>query len=1275
MPFGVLQSDPTSTDQPLPLPQSLAQAALGIPRNINQALQGELLRLGGVASQFPSLQDVRQPLGEIVRQPFRILGLPTGITAGLLPGTRAGEVARGLERETQDVSLAGLGDIGILQGILGAAGAAGRGVSGAVRSRVLPAVERQRFLRTPTPKLIQEALSSGERGAEIIRTLRQSKSPKLKQVRSALEIQRAGPSRLLTSERGAAFIPRQGDFVRLGKRTHRVLQVNPEQQVAVLAVTGGKTLTAPFSQLKPLSQRQAQQAGLTEAREIGKTVERGRAAAVTEPKIEGLKQEVGQRVTQEQLLRRSLTGQGKAFAAGEQTAKRILVTPRQSLARQGRAFAAGERAGRVSVDPKIQSLKDSKNQLVQQFRARQVNIEAVRQLSRNIVTEHLLPKDRSRFLTSVSKAKTLRQAANISRRVHELAERQTVKTLTTRAAKVGRRALESKSVAVDFKQQIRPLVESIGTGKPTGVTAAKMASLQNFIQREVAAGREIELPRRVLKQIRRFQAVPAEDMTLADAEALSDDILMLVRLGRTKVRAFRAIFDAEKQSLKSELVAGTVPIEQALLVAPQPGESLTNLQKLNNILPAMRQAAQEIDLSLTTMDTFMDLLDGQAGFSGPNMKMKARHDMNFSTFLNRSELSSARVRELATDMDERNGVKIGIHMIRRQVGGPERLLASGVSQEKINSTKLTPKERAVADAMDAAIERTRPQVTEQLRKLYNRELVPVDQYFPFHPTFERQNVWDDIEVRIRLGDDLDTSARRTKRTEQGFTVSRTGAAPEIDINAFRVFERHMEDVHYFLDMQRDIQMHFEIANSPEYRQASGEVGQAVLLNWLDTMARKGGASGRKQIAVIRILRRNLGNAALGFRLSSMMIQPTALFDAAVRLGPGVFRSFEQVVTSKPIRVWLRDNFPELRKRGADDPAYLEVSDIKGLARVQRLGFKGLIAMDAITAAAATWEAANQAAAKLGQTIDLASPPSREVVTAAQQELRLTQTSSFFKDMPQAFTRGAFSAGLSDVLRIPRAAVRGEPLQTALQPSPPTSPDIDRSLLIFNSFIINRWNRIRWDVWRAGFVRGVNERDPKALARATGQTTWLILATIAETGIRASTRLFQAAAIGLAAGGIRGLLAALDEQFDDEKERIGPRFAREVFGNVPFVSTLLGGALYDRQLLPILQSPQDALEGVGRIVTGKKPITKVRGAIQAATGAAGAFGVPGVGFVSTLVGQFARLMRDTDLGRKPRETSEPVAGFVPSQAVGVAPTQSVQSVGHGFRVLQETAPKK
>lgn len=847
---------------------------------------------------------------------------------------------------------------------------------------------------------------------------------------------------------------------------------------------------------------------------------------------------------------------------------------RLQVERGGASFR--ERQLKQEIASRVPQAKALKESLRQQAKAASSaalsttrELQSVKNQMAETIKKNLPLGLRGKFISAVASAKTGRDLTKAAFRVMNEVDNIQRSELISEIKGVVGKSLSSQQIDAGYKERIRSAMEPFRFGEITEATHHRLGATQEYISQMQSQGRDVEIPQRVLDRLKALSRRPLTSFSVMKLEVVRDDLELLARLGRTKLSSRQAIRDAQKTRIMGEVQSGTVPLESHLKIQPKAGEVSTLEQDLKNTFASALNTAQNLDVFTSPMAVLFDLLDGVRGYVGANSKnFKARLDTRFSAYLNEKDAAILPVqkRAQALGLSRRNFNRIGIHAARIQPGGMEYLLNRGMSDKEINSVVLTPQEMELYRLMRSEIEKPYDRVNAMIGRLENRTLGKIRNYFPVHTDFEAMS---DLEIEKRVSESV--SGFRTKQVEKGSTKKRVGGAQPIEINAMDVFTKHLDDVSYLLHMQEDIAILFEVANSPEYKEAAGDLGQKVVLDWLDVMARKGGVEGSRQIAWMDALRRNVGVAKLGFKLSSFVIQPTALFDGAARVGGRyVFPAFSEVVTDSSTRHWLKASFPELRNRVADDPSYGELSTIDALRKAQNKGLYMLKALDSVTASAVTLGAYKRALDRRGVAFDRTQLVP-EAVQEAQLELQRTQASPLFKDLPLSLTRGSVTGNRS----------------------------IDKALFQFKSFVMNRWSLIRHDMWRAGFMKG-------DIKQGVNVAFWLTMATLAETGIRRLSRDF--------------LLSLFGGEKDEERAYNGD-LLREFLSNNPFMSTIISGAVYGSDPLPSTEVLADLGQGGYRVLTGKKSSTKAKGAVRVAEGVASIAGIPG----SSQAAQIARQM--------------------------------------------------
>ncbi len=807
---------------------------------------------------------------------------------------------------------------------------------------------------------------------------------------------------------------------------------------------------------------------------------------------------------------------------------------------------------------------ETRNTILTKLRNTMQATDEIRTSIVDFVKKNLDTKDRGKALVLVRDAKTQRDITKAFARINRWAEDAEKTTTKGEILKLQKQIMDSPSIAIDYKARVKELMGDFELKGHREDTLARLKKTQEFLQAEAAKGNDVEMPRRILRSLELLNRTPFDEITTSQLTGLKAEMELLAELGKTKFRTIESIWEMQKGKILDEVAnQGAKPIQNIELIKPEIGERLTLTQKFKNLVWSAGNQAARIDKAISPMDTIFDLLDGGKGtYAGANFRFfKGQVDSGYGRYISRTRALQEPIIELATKykLDDTNFERMGIVAAREQDGGLQKLTASGFTEEQVNAVKLSVQEQEVLDKMRETFDSQFPEIQDVMRRVYNKSVEKVKNYFSFMTDWKAM---DDSEVFERFGSQApEQYGAPRKNVEAGFTKSRVGGGQVIKVNAMDVFMQHTDNTSYLLELGEASKMLGEVASSPKYAELVGDVGQLMVREWVDVIARKGGAAGVAQIAGLDTLRRNVGAGILGLKLSTIAIQPTALIDGMGFIGTKYgMKGITNFATSKEWREFIL-NMPEIKDRLGGEFALRELVDDNWLQNLQRKGFVPMQTLDQLTAGAIATGAYERKMIELGEVIDFAKP-NKEALEYAQLAVRRTQSSGAFKDVPLAVSRGALTGNRS----------------------------LDRAMLQFQNFLLTRWSRIRHDAIRAG----VNTKDPK---KAIPVFTAILFAALAASGIR------------LGVNKIQDFITGREDE-DTIEQDLQKGFMYEMTGNVPFLGTAVSMALYDGEMFPILDAPKGVISGLNRAITSKSEGAKLRGLTEFAGSTGALLGIPG-----------------------------------------------------------------
>ncbi len=779
--------------------------------------------------------------------------------------------------------------------------------------------------------------------------------------------------------------------------------------------------------------------------------------------------------------------------------------------------------------------------------------------------QKLDPDMRGKLNARIRDAKNYSDVMSAYSYINQLVETVQKKEIRNDIIDTQKKALNSPSVAADYKDRIRNLLSDYELQGHTDQYLERLRDTQEYVEQQKAQGKEVDLPDRILDNLAILSRQPLDQIPLPQMKAIQEEIKRLEEIGRTKWELKQQKYNREKEGLKQRLVDNATPIEKSNKFEREaPGEELSLTEKFRNSIRRKMDTAKKKDKVLLPIDALMDILDGgQATYDGAHYRLiKGQIDKDFNEFIYKMRELKRPVEELGEelDLDNSNYRRIGFVGALEQEGGKEKLKNLGFTEEDINNISLTENEQQFLDLIREKIQGQYPFVKQIMRDLYNKDVGEVENYLPFMTDWDATS---DLEVQQRIGKNVDQvgmgrqQAFRTKKTPEGFTIERTGRGDQkIELNAMKIYQNHIENVAYMRSMARDAKMLFEIVNSDAYNEAAGDIGQALMLEYMDLIARKGRAAGQDQIQMLDTLRKNAGAGVLGLKLSSALIQWSPILDGAGEIGvKWETKGVKDFSSSRKWREFVLQ-FPEMQERtGAGETSVRELED-NLWGDIQRKGFIPLQKVDIYAAGTTAAGAYRKRMAELGKEIDLDSEPNQEAMEYAQQVMRQTQSSALFKDVPLAISKGQLTGNKS----------------------------WDRALLQFQNYLLGvRWSRIRHDIIEGG-IKG----NKKRAARVAAGTITSMLAS---------------ASMGVAAHRLKEMLLGEEEW----EETLMKNMIFEMAGSVPFGGNIMSVVAFGGEPVPIFEALKKAPINFGRVFTSED---KTEALIQAISSTGQLTGVPG-----------------------------------------------------------------
>lgn len=824
--------------------------------------------------------------------------------------------------------------------------------------------------------------------------------------------------------------------------------------------------------------------------------------------------------------------------AGKQEPSIISKSEKELLAFKLRNIARGIKMGRSDMRDILTASFKQKTQEINDIRKAIIEFSSDLPLS-----------ERGKLLTMVVNANNKKDLMHaffrIDSRLEAVDVNENLQEIKKTVAKVKSAISTGRSISLDYQRKIMDIISDYNISKPTNKTIAKLRSLKDFI----AANPDNTVPKFYVEQIDKLTKTDTAAMNAGAIKELNDLLNRLLAQGQLKLDLQNKYDERLRRYNLDRLLEST----RSLDPKGDPTEKNWNVK---------------VDKKRKGLDFFhafrvTDDIDGYMDYRGQNTKWQRliSHSVENAELKTKSILEGvlSQIKELQDNWSEKEQEIMEFHLLLDMGAGEQaNQLANKLGWKTI--PELTPNMQAAMDYLRGAFRQTEDRLVAVYEELNNKPFVKVDNYFPLK--YERKKT-EIPEPTVGQG------INRSVKTKQGFTITRVPNVKKVPrTDVFSQFEEAIREQQYFTYVQQALMEVHSLVDTPEYIAKAGEVVSGWWADYLNGVANKGYLSRAEHSAFLRGARINLSRAILGYKLSSVVIQPLAIFDAMsyveMRFGSiaagKVLANFAASFINPLFAKKAIQLSPSLQMRQGGEIAIEEIESMSGnniWDKFQKNSMFFLQALDIKTAAAV-----DRALFKIFKKEGLSD---LEAQREADLVMNIVSASSEIADRPVSLMKG----------------------------------EVWRTVFTFQNFMLNRWGIIWHDLIKSGLV--VGKKGDKIFGKILRKYRALIGLGILALG-------------NATEGFIRRQLSNLFS--NDKKEYSEKDFIYSFLMTVPESIPLLGGMIQgirygDPGLSVPLATPfENFISGMSSLATVEDEAKKQKAALKVAEAVSTIFGVAG-----------------------------------------------------------------
>ncbi len=527
-------------------------------------------------------------------------------------------------------------------------------------------------------------------------------------------------------------------------------------------------------------------------------------------------------------------------------------------------------------------------QLLKEFKRTQKDIGSTRRMLINYIKQELPLKARGKFLDILKRDLTLKKQASIYRRVIEAKDLIERKELNQEIKDL---AKPKGNVDIEYRKQIGAVMQDIDLKNISQKTINKLEGLKRFIEKNP----DINIPSEHIKKLSRLAKKSIKNMTSDDVITLRDTLIRLQKLGELKTKLKNKYNERQRQIALDELLDSTRNIDPKLTGATKGAGVKKDIFKkgiLNYYLKTLH------------VPRVMDMIDGFRDYTGENAKLvkafgAAETDAKFETH---TVVDTALQEMIDLGLDNitaQDQVRWAIHIHIQQdaFDQAKTIMAENNMTEVPN---ISAKEQEAINILRKYLSANVDDIAVISEELTNTIFEKVDNYFP-------RKYKDDTRTE-NTGELIKHTRRRGIQIERGFTFARVQGvkrSPRTDILA--IFEESINEQQWYLKVMVLHENTKQLVRSKEYLDKAGLFAAQYWKNQLDIIASKGWLASATSNELLRTTRLNLNQAILGYKLSSILMQPFAIFDAMAYAQSRWGTSASLEVLNEFSKAWIRPN--------------------------------------------------------------------------------------------------------------------------------------------------------------------------------------------------------------------------------------------------------------------------------------------------------------------------------------------------------------------------------
>lgn len=474
---------------------------------------------------------------------------------------------------------------------------------------------------------------------------------------------------------------------------------------------------------------------------------------------------------------------------------------------------------------------------------------------------------------------------------------------------------------IEYQLRLKDIFDAFDLTTMTDKTKQSLEATRKYFE-----SIEGDVPADIAQKLTRLEKIPVGKLSDDAIQQIVNEVSRIFENGVVKKKLIDERNKKEYEQLVQNLTENSVNLDEV------PNWS-TRFDKFYG-----NKDFTKINLAIYDPMRIADMLDGGKDYNGENVKLVNNIREAIDAFEVQKNLileeAIGKIRDLGVvSLSQESKARMTYRSALDQGGESQAQKLRETYSDFDFDTPLTETESSILQIMRETFKDIRPQVQATYELITNKPMADIEFYLPFK--YDRDIEIFDVDTEV-----FDFTATKTA---DGFTMTRLNDVSRVlNIEIMEVFTSSISQQLYYAHVQPPLGTLKSLVNAKPYANKIGKTAHTAMLDVIKAVATRGNTATQQTGVLVpvskfaNLIRNNTNLAFLGYKLSTILVQPSANFDGMVIIQRELGSKYTAQVLPKFFNMLFNRNAVEIAREQSNTLASRQGGNLE-IQELQRAG--------------------------------------------------------------------------------------------------------------------------------------------------------------------------------------------------------------------------------------------------------------------------------------------------------------------------------------------------